>query len=97
MTTMPLASSLGHLERELMDLLWADGPQTAREALTVLQARRKVAYTTVSTTLHRLYERGRVTRDACATRRGQPGWRYTPMLSRQELLCAAIAQLCDEL
>jgi len=96
MTTMPLATSLGRLERELMTLLWDDGPQTGPEIVTVLNTRRRVAYTTVSTTLERLWRRGLLGREREAGR-SVPVWRYTPRLTRQELFVAAIAQLAREL
>ena len=56
----PLHAALGRLEREVMDVVWADGEGTVRS----VQARlpRKAAYTTVMTTLDRLFKKGFVVR-----------------------------------
>lgn len=59
-TRHPLRTALGRLETEVMRVLW-----TARElAVRDVQARleRTVAYTTVMTTLDRLFKKGFVTR-----------------------------------
>lgn len=50
------ASNLGPLEKEVMDLVWTGGPGNVREVLSRMG--RKVAYTTVMTTLKRLSEKG---------------------------------------
>ena len=91
------ATSLGHLELELMNLLWEASPQTGRDIVATLNMRRKVAYTTVGTTLDRLYQRGLLTREAQTSGQGMAPWGYRPRYTRQQLLCAAIAQLAENL
>lgn len=48
--------SLGRLELELMQILWSRGESSVRDAVTQLE--RPLAYTTVMTTLDRLYKKG---------------------------------------
>ena len=56
----PLRAALGNLEREVMEVVWSDGETTVRQVQQVLS--RPVAYTTVMTTLDRLFKKGFVTR-----------------------------------
>jgi predicted transcriptional regulator len=55
-----LDSSLGSLEREVMTLVWHHGEVNVREACDHLTA--AVAYTTVMTTLDRLFKKGLLAR-----------------------------------
>jgi predicted transcriptional regulator len=48
--------NLGPLEKEVMDLLWNGGHGNAREVASRMD--RKLAYTTVMTTLNRLFRKG---------------------------------------
>jgi predicted transcriptional regulator len=52
----PLRAVLGNLEREVMHVVWAEGESTVRRVQAALP--RAVAYTTVMTTLDRLYKKG---------------------------------------
>src|SRR5206468_1025725 len=56
----PLRAALGNLEREVMDAVWQNGGTTVREVRSMLA--RPVAYTTVMTTLDRLFKKGFVAR-----------------------------------
>jgi predicted transcriptional regulator len=56
----PLRAALGNLEREVMEVVWSDGETTVRQVQQALS--RPVAYTTVMTTLDRLFKKGFVTR-----------------------------------
>jgi len=56
----PLRAALGHLDREVMDVVWRAEQTTVREVQAVLP--RRVAYTTVMTTLDRLFKKGFVAR-----------------------------------
>jgi predicted transcriptional regulator len=55
-----LDSSLGTLEREVMTLVWRHGEVNVREACDLLTS--TVAYTTVMTTLDRLFKKGLLAR-----------------------------------
>jgi predicted transcriptional regulator len=80
----PLGAALGSLEREVMDVMWAGGTFVVRE----VQARlpRQVAYTTVMTTLDRLFKKGFVTR----TRAGR-AFSYSASQTREQVEAAVAA------
>jgi predicted transcriptional regulator len=69
---------LGPLEQRLLDALWTRGNATVREL--VEDEYQDLAYTTVMTTLDRLYKKN-------ILHRAEEGraFRYTPRLSREEL------------
>ncbi|MEO5894794.1 MAG: BlaI/MecI/CopY family transcriptional regulator [Vicinamibacterales bacterium] len=52
----PLHAAFGALEREVMEILWTEGSLAVRDVQTRLS--RAAAYTTVMTTLDRLYKKG---------------------------------------
>jgi BlaI family transcriptional regulator, penicillinase repressor len=56
----PLRAALGNLEREVMEVVWRTADTTVREVQAALP--RRVAYTTVMTTLDRLFKKGFVSR-----------------------------------
>jgi predicted transcriptional regulator len=78
----PLRAALGSLEREVMDVVWQTDQTTVREVQAALP--RRVAYTTVMTTLDRLYKKGFVVR----VRHGR-AFLYSPACSREEAEAAA--------
>lgn len=69
--------SLGHLELSLMEILWNYGGGNVRDVTERLQ--RPLAYTTVMTTLDRLFKKGLLERKKC-----ERAFVYSPLLSRQE-------------
>ncbi|MFX0537595.1 BlaI/MecI/CopY family transcriptional regulator [Ornithinimicrobium sp. Y1847] len=86
-------SSLGDLERTVMDALWSHGPDlSVREVMDTMEASgsKELAYTTVMTVLDRLAKKGIATR----TRDGR-AWRYTAASSREELAGAALRSTLD--
>lgn len=74
----PLRSALGHLERAVMDTVWRGGRFSVRDVQRELE--KPVAYTTVMTTLDRLFKKGLVHRD----REGR-AFVYTAALERHQL------------
>jgi predicted transcriptional regulator len=72
-----VASELGELEREVMNLTWRDGEVSVREVHRALGRGR--AYTTVMTTFDRLYRKGLVTR-----RKSGRAFLYSPRVTREE-------------
>jgi len=68
---------LGPLEISVMEALWRRGESNVREVADALE--RPLAYTTVMTTLDRLYKKGELAR-----RKEQRAFYYAPHLSRQE-------------
>ncbi|SRR6266849_1786608 len=69
--------SLGRLEFDLMQILWSRGESNVRDAVQRLD--RPLAYTTVMTTLDRLYKKGLLDR-----RMPDRAFLYSARLSRQE-------------
>ena len=61
---------LGELEAELLGSLKSEGKASAGEMTERIQARRSIAYTTVSTTLDRLFKKGLVARETIAGKTG---------------------------
>jgi len=72
------SSQLGPLEERLLEALWQRGPATVRELLE--GGYHDLAYTTVMTTLDRLFKKGVLTREA----EGR-AFRYTARFTREEL------------
>jgi predicted transcriptional regulator len=73
----PLPASLGRLEFDLMQILWSRGECSVRDVIQQLD--RPLAYTTVMTTLDRLYKKGLLER-----RMPDRAFLYSARLSRQE-------------
>jgi predicted transcriptional regulator len=71
------ARSLGRLEAAVMDLLWVRGEGRVHEVMRGLD--RPLAYTTVMTTLDRLFKKGLLDRS-----RQNRAFVYAPRMSRQE-------------
>ena len=77
-TKDPLQAALGPLERAVMDTIWRGGDLSVREVQG--QLANPAAYTTVMTTLDRLYKKGLVQR-----RRDGRAFLYSAALERHEL------------
>ena len=68
---------LGPLEIEVMDVVWRFGASYVRDV--VARVERKLAYTTIMTTLDRLYKKGLLVREASGV-----AFIYSARLSREE-------------
>ena len=86
----PSFAQLGPLEQRLLDEIWARGSGTVREILETADL--NIAYTTVMTTLDRLYKKQVLSRVA----EGR-AFRYAPRVTREELQRAAAGQAIQEL
>jgi predicted transcriptional regulator len=76
-------TQLGPLEQQLLSALWMRGSATVREILDAGEI--KLAYTTVMTTLDRLYKKQLLNRTA----EGR-AFRYSPRYTQAELEKAAV-------
>ena len=74
----PLHTAFGTLEREVMEILWTEGSLAVRDVQTRLL--RPAAYTTVMTTLDRLYKKGVLGRVQAGR-----AFRYSPAATREQL------------
>ena len=72
-----MASALGKLEREVMNITWQQGEISVRDVFQAFEER--VAYTTLMTTLHRLYKKGVLDR-----RKHGRAFLYSPRVSPVE-------------
>jgi predicted transcriptional regulator len=70
-------SPLGHLEESVMEIIWTRGQCSVRDVSQKLE--RPLAYTTVMTTLDRLYKKGLLARH-----KSDRAFLYSPRLSRSE-------------
>ena len=77
-TPDPIETAFGVLERDVMGVLWAGGEMAVRDVQSRLL--RDVAYTTVMTTLDRLYKKG-----VLARRQGGRAYLYAAALTRSQL------------
>ncbi|MCZ2149762.1 MAG: BlaI/MecI/CopY family transcriptional regulator [Bryobacterales bacterium] len=80
------------LELECLKALWAIGEGNVRAVQAQLEARRKLAYTTVMTLLDRLVKKGGVSR-----RKAGRAFIYSPVLDRETLRRKAIEELAEAL
>jgi predicted transcriptional regulator len=81
---------LGHLEECVMEILWSGGESNVRVVAEKLA--RPLAYTTVMTTLDRLYKKGLLAR-----RKEERAFLYAPRLSRLEWERKLVAGFSGEL
>ncbi len=89
-----LEKMLGRLEAQLMDIMWgaerALNVEETREALA--QAGKASAYTTIMTTLSRMFNKGLLAREM----RGK-AYYYTPRVTQRELTSGVTKQVIDGL
>ncbi|MDD5545011.1 MAG: BlaI/MecI/CopY family transcriptional regulator [Acidobacteriia bacterium] len=88
-----LESQLGPLEREVMDCLWSRSrPASVREVFERFLKTKEIAYTTVMTTLDRLFKKGLLQR----IKEGRT-FLYSPRFSRQEFRGLLARDMVDAL
>jgi predicted transcriptional regulator len=85
-----LEGSLGALEREVLGIVWDRGETTVRDACDRLRS--PIAYTTVMTTMDRLYKKGLLGR-----RKAGRAFVYHAVATRNELEGAMAAELFETL
>ena len=75
-------------ERTIMDLLWAEGPLTAKDISAALWTSVKWAKTTTYTMLGRCVDKGFIRRD-------EPDYLCVPCITRDEVIRAETERLID--
>jgi len=85
-----LENALGTLERQVMDVAWSDGEISVRDACARLAG--DVAYTTVMTTMDRLFKKGLLSR-----RKVGRAFLYCPAATREEMESAVATELVQSL
>ena len=86
----PLRAALGRLEREVMEIVWQNDAASVRDVRDRIA--RAVAYTTVMTTLDRLFKKGLLHRE-----RDGRAFVYRAALTRHDMEAAIAAGLLREL
>ncbi len=86
--TDPIEELLGPLEQDVMEVVWDLGDATVRDVHERLARRRKIAYTTVMTTMTRLATKGLLERDTEGL-----AHRYRPAVSRDSYARATVARV----
>lgn len=78
-----MRSSLFDLEAEIMEIVWSQGWESfsVHDVHHVLETRREVAYTTVMTTVSRLFKKELLTR-----RKQSRRYIYVPVMTRAEFI-----------
>ncbi|MBY5161686.1 BlaI/MecI/CopY family transcriptional regulator [Salsipaludibacter albus] len=84
----PLESLLGPLEQDVMDVVWSLKDATVRDVHEELVKDRKIAYTTVMTTMARLASKGLLRRDTTGL-----AHRYRPTVSQDTYLRSALSRV----
>lgn len=89
-----LRASLFDLEAEIMEVVWARGWDTfaVSDVHEVLGSRREIAYTTVMTTVSRLFEKGLLER-----RRDGRRYLYAPAMSEADFIEAMTREVLTSL
>lgn len=89
-SNQPALTNLGPLEQRLLGEVWARSNATVRELIDYAQL--DMAYTTVMTTLDRLYKKGLLRRTE-----ENRAFRYFPLVSKEELQRQAAGQAIQQL
>jgi predicted transcriptional regulator len=89
-SNQPSLTQLGPLEQRLLGEVWARKNATVRELIDHGQL--EIAYTTVMTTLDRLYKKGLLSRTE-----ENRAFRYFPLVTKEELQRQAAGQVIQQL
>ena len=84
---------LHDLEATIMDVVWSKRLSSfaVGDVLAILEKQRDIAYTTVMTTVTRLYEKGILQRERDGKR-----YLYSPKLTREEFMESTAREVLDE-
>ncbi|MBU7027051.1 MAG: BlaI/MecI/CopY family transcriptional regulator [Theionarchaea archaeon] len=72
---------LGPLERTIMEVFWEKKQADARDVFSELNKMKKIAYTTINTTLTRLHKKGLLKRKLV---KGRGGYRYVYTIAKSK-------------
>ncbi|MEM1558034.1 MAG: BlaI/MecI/CopY family transcriptional regulator [Thermoproteota archaeon] len=92
-----LQAFLGPLEANVIEIIWnSNKPLTVREVYEKLKRKRKIAYTTIMTTMDRLYYKGLLDR---RTERGRGGvfYVYWPKFEKNSFKKTAVHEVLNSL
>ncbi len=75
-----IRKALGFLEADIMEIIWGKGELSVREVFDIIKDKRDIAYTTVMTTMDRLYKKGILSRKKIVK-----GYNYWPKVTEKRL------------
>ena len=81
---------LGPLEAEVMDVVWSAREVTVRDVHEALNLKRRLAYTTVMTTMARLADKGLLDRVE-----DHPAHRFSARVSREQYASSTVRSVVD--
>jgi len=84
--------NLTPVEFELMDILWKIGQGTVRDVMSQLSASRDLAYTSVSTILRILEQKGILS----AKKSNQKRHIYSPIFSKEKFAQHSVSKIVDQ-
>jgi len=87
-----MVEPLGELQLKVMNVIWDRGQATVSDVHEEISASRKIAYTTVLTTMQALERRRMVTHDTVGK-----AYRYWPAVSREQYTDASVDRLVGDL
>ena len=87
-----MAERLGQLQLQVMEVVWRLGRATVAQVHEVLAESRKIAYTTVLTTMRALERRGVVRHEQVGK-----AYVYEPLVSREDYATSSVHRLVDDL
>ena len=87
-----MVEALGELQLQVMEVVWRLGKATVADVHGELAVERKIAYTTVLTTMRALERRGMVTHETVGK-----AYLYRPAVSRDQYTDARVDRLVDNL
>ena len=87
-----MAESLGQLQLQAMEEVWRLGRATVAQVHEALAESRKIAYTTVLTTMRALERRGVVRHEQVGK-----AYVYEPLVSRENYAASSVHRLVDDL
>lgn len=92
-----LQAFLGPLEVNVIEIIWnSKKPLTVREVYEKLRRKRKIAYTTIMTTMDRLYDKGLLDRKA-EKGRGGIFYVYWPKFEKNSFKKSAVHEVLNSL
>ena len=87
-----MSEPLGQLQLQVMEIVWRSGRATVAQVHELLARSRKIAYTTVLTTMRALERRGIVRHEQVGK-----AYVYEPLVSREQYAATSVHRLVDDL
>ena len=88
----PPSATLTQHELEIMKIIWHFGKATVRDVYEAMLVRRKIAYTTVMTTMKTLEQKGHLVRRESS---GERAYVYEPARARQQVISGMVREFVN--